>query len=85
MGLDDLPGLGSCERFGDRDLHGFLEPNLPLALVAFIPVEVNKSQDQTDTTGQTQGGDEDISIVHPPNLAPACNYVKSWLGWNCQL
>ena len=77
MGLDDLPGFGSRERFGDRSLHGFLEPNLPLALVAFIPVEVNEPQDQTDTTGQTQGGDEDIAIVHVPNLALACNYVKS--------
>ena len=53
--------------------------------MAFIPVEVNEPQDQTDTTGQTQDGDEDIAIVHPPNLAPPCNYVKSWLGWNYQL
>ena len=85
MGFDDLDRLGSRERFGDRGLHGFLKQNLPLALVAFIPVEVNESQDQTDTTCQTQGGDEDIAIVHPPNLARLCNYVKSWLEWNYQL
>ena len=45
MGLDDLSRFGSRERFGDRGLHGFLKPDLPLALVAFIPVEINEPKD----------------------------------------
>ena len=35
--------------------------------------------------GGAEDGTEFIGIVHVPNLALACNYVKSWPGWNYQL
>lgn len=85
MRFDDLCRLGASKRFDNGGLPDPLQSKAPLTLVALVPFEKHQTDDCADKTDQTEDRDGDISIIHPPNLLAAYNYVNSWPKRNCQL
>ena len=77
MGFDDLDWLGSCECFGDGGLPDRFQSSAPQQLVALIPLEIQQANNHADKAEQTEDRDDDIFIIHLPNLQAACYYVKS--------